>query len=388
MTQSPSFDDITVARLRELGSLKWSQFPGKLGAFVAEMDYGVAPPVARALHEAVDTGSFGYLPEQMAGEMGRATAGWLTSRYGWDVPAERIRPLGDVLAGLQVAIEHFSTPGSKIIVPTPCYMPFLTVPGALGRELIEVPMAVEHGRYVYDLDALDAAFRDGGELLVLCNPHNPIGRVLLPTEMEAVAEVVERHGGRVFSDEIHAPLVYPGHRHVPYASLNETTAGHTLTAVSASKAWNLPGLKCAQMVLSNEADTRRWPRVSFFAEHGASNLGVIANTAAYREGKPWLEEVLLHLDGNRRLLGDLLAERIPEIGYTAPEGTYLAFLDCRALELGENPAEFFLEKADVAMTDGVLCGQAGKGFVRYTFATPRAVVEETVERMAGALRNR
>jgi len=275
-----------------------------------------------------------------------------------------------------------------VILPTPAYMPFLVVPPWMGRAVIEVPMARDGDRYVYDLDALDAAFAAGGDLLVLCNPHNPIGRVLRPDEMLAVAEVVERHGGRVFSDEIHAPLVYDGHTHVPYASLTEATAAHTVTAVSASKAWNLPGLKCAQLVLSNDADAARWQEVGFMAEHGASNLGVVANIAAYEAGGPWLAEVLDYLDGNRRLLGDLLAERLPEVGYEPPEGTYLAWLDCRRLDLGDHPAEVLLERAGVALTDGPACGRAGAGFARLNLATPRPILEQKVARLADALARR
>jgi cystathionine beta-lyase len=249
-------------------------------------------------------------------------------------------------------------------------------------------MAIQGGRYVYDLDALEAAYRAGGNLLVLCNPHNPIGRVLEPAEMQAVTEVVQRHGGRVFSDEIHAPLVYDGHRHVPYVTTSQEAAEHAITAVSASKAWNLPGTKCAQLVLSNDADAATWARVGRTREHGASNLGVVANIAAYERGGPWLAEVLDHLDRNRRLLQDLLADQIPGIRYAAPEGTYLAWLDARELGLGDHPAQFFLDEAGVALTDGPECGRAGAGFVRYNFATPRPILEQTVAQMADALRRR
>jgi cysteine-S-conjugate beta-lyase len=192
----------------------------------------------------------------------------------------------------------------------------------------------------------------------------------------------------VFSDEIHAPLVYDGHTHVPYASLTDATAAHTVTAVSASKAWNLPGLKCAQLVLSNDADAARWEEVGFMAEHGASNPGVVANIAAYESGGPWLADVLAYLDGNRRLLGDLLREQVPEIGYLPPEGTYLAWLDCRRLALGDHPAEYLLEHAGVALTDGPACGVAGAGFARLNLATPRPVLEQTVARLADALARR
>jgi cystathionine beta-lyase len=378
------FDDVTIDELRAGGSLKWSLYPEAIGSFVAEMDFGTAPAVTKALHAAVDAAAFGYLPPALLQGMSEAYAAWSADRYGWAVPPERVRPLADVLAGLAAAIEHFSRPGSPVILPTPAYMPFLVVPPALGREVLEVPMARDGDRYVYDLDALDAAFRAGGHLLVLCNPHNPIGRVLEPAEMTAVAEVVERHGGRVFSDEIHAPLVYEGHRHVPYAALGEVPAGHAVTATSASKAWNLPGLKCAQLVLSNDADADLWARAGLHAEHGASTLGVVANTAAYTGGAGWLDDVLAYLDGNRLLLAELVAEHLPGVRYTPPEGTYLAWLDFRKLGLPE-PGAFFLEHAGVALTDGSLCGAAGEQFARLTIATPRPVLVRTVEQMGAAL---
>ncbi|NUR07154.1 MAG: aminotransferase class I/II-fold pyridoxal phosphate-dependent enzyme [Nocardioidaceae bacterium] len=384
MPDTPDFDG-TIDRLRTAGGLKWTLHPAAIGAFVAEMDFGTAEPVVRALHESVESGLFGYLPPRLVDELARAWTGFARDRYGWDVPPERVRPLADVVSGLVVAIDHFSRPGRPVILPTPAYMPFLVVPRELGRDIIQVPMARDGDRYVYDLDALDAAYRAGGDLLVLCNPHNPIGRVLEPDEMTAVAEVVDRHGGRVFSDEIHAPLVYDGLRHVPYATLSDVTAAHTVTAVSASKAWNLPGLKCAQLVLSNDADAELWARVGTTPEHGASNPGVVANIAAYTQGGPWLDAVLAHLDGSRRLLGDLLAAHLPEVRYRAPEGTYLAWLDCRDLGLGDHPGEFFLEHAGVALTDGPACGDAGAGFARYNFATPRAVMEQTVARMGEAV---
>ncbi|MGV8965818.1 MAG: MalY/PatB family protein [Cellulomonas sp.] len=385
MTQTTPFDDVQIDDLRKIGGLKWSAFPDKIGAFVAEMDFGIAPPITQALHAAVEIGGFGYLPPAVGTRMSVAFSRWALDRYAWDVPPENVRPVADVIAGLTNAIQHFSTPGSAVIVPTPAYMPFLTVPGALGRELIQTPMAVRDGRYVYDLDALDEAFRAGGNLLVLCNPHNPVGRVLDRGELEAIAEVVERHGGRVFSDEIHAPLVYPGLRHTPYASVSAVTAAHTVTATSASKAWNLPGMKCAQIILSSDADKEMWSTVGPMAEHGAANLGVIANTAAYTVGGRWLDDVIAYLDGNRRMLEELVRQHLPGVGYTPPEGTYLAWFDCRALDLGEPATDFFRKHAGVAMTDGAECGDAGRGFVRYNFATPRPIMARTIEAMGKAL---
>ncbi|MFO7249721.1 MAG: MalY/PatB family protein [Actinomycetes bacterium] len=379
------FDAITLEELRARGGIKWSRHPGKIGAFIAEMDFGTAPPITRALHDAVDEGAFGYLPPRLVGRLAEACAEWYRTRYGWDVPASRIRPLPDVIAAFSATIQYFTRPGSPIILPTPAYMPFLTVPLAYGRQIIQVPMRDTPEGPRYDLDALDRAFAAGGHLLVLCNPHNPIGRVLTRDEMLAISEVVQRHDGRVFADEIHAPLVYPGHRHVPYASLSEVTAAHTITATSASKAWNLPGLKCAQIIFSNEADLEIWFRVSGYAEFGTANLGMIANAAAYTAGGPWLDEVIGYLDGNRKVLAELLAEHLPQVRYTPPEGTYLAWLDCRGLGLEVRPAQFFADQADVILTGGEECGEAGTGFARFNFAMPRPIMRLAVERMAKAV---
>lgn len=388
MTEIPTFDEITIEQLREIGGLKWSLYPDKIGAFVAEMDFGIAPSITQAINASVEQGIFGYLPQNLAEDMSEACSGWQGSRYGWDVPAKNIRPLADVLAGLFAAIEHFSPAGSKVIVPTPAYMPFFKIPGMCGRDIIEVAMLQTPDGWELDYASLDQAFADGGGLLLMCNPHNPIGKVYTREEMLRVAEIVDRHDGRVFSDEIHAPLVYPGHQHVSYASISPAAAGHTITATAASKAWNIPGLKTAQLILSNDADLATWDEVGLFQEHGASNLGVVATTAAYTAGGPWLAEILDYLDGNRHLLAELVAKHLPGVEYAMPQGTYLALLDCRALNLGDVPADFFSEQAGVQLIDGSACGAAGAGFVRINFATPRPILREILERMGEALANR
>jgi cystathionine beta-lyase len=382
-----AYDELTEDALRAAGGLKWTRYPTALGAWVAEMDLGTAPVVTQALHEAVDRSRFGYLTAQAAEEMARACSGWHAARYGWEVPPAWISPLPDVIAGLQATIEHFTPPGSPVVLPVPAYMPFRSVPGLLGRELIEVPMVERDGRATYDLDGIDRALGTGAGLVVHVNPHNPLGRVFTAEEQLGLAEVVDRAGARVFSDEIHAPLVHPGAVHRSYASLSPVTAGHTVTATSASKAWNLPGLKAAQLVLSNAADAEHWARVGFMYWHGASTLGVLANTAAYDAGGPWLDGVLTYLDGNRRLLAELLTERLPEVGYRPPEATYLAWLDCRRLGLDGSVGGFFLERAGVALVDGPECGAPGQGHVRLNFATGRALLTAMVDRMAAAARS-
>jgi cystathionine beta-lyase len=380
-------DATTVADLRARGSFKWTApGPAGFGAAVAEMDFGAAPEIVTALQRLSADALFGYLPQPLADELAAACADFERERFGWSVDPASIHPIPDVIKGLEIAITHFSRPGSPIILPTPAYMPFLIVPGLLGRKIIQVPAVTDAtGRFALDLDALDAAFRAGGHLLVFCNPYNPLGRVFVPAEMAAVTAVVDRHGGRVFSDEIHAPLVYPGARHVPYATTSDTAAGHTLTATSASKAWNLPGLKCAQMILTNDADRTRWAEMGPFPAHGASNPGVVANIAAFRHGGSWLDEALRYLDDNRRLLAELLDRHLPGVRYRLPEGTYLAWLDCTALDLPESPGLLVTERAQVLVVDGPAFGAGGPGCFRFNFATPAPVLTEMVERMAPAL---
>lgn len=385
MTHPLDFDSIDIDELRTIGSVKWSVFPETIGAFVAEMDFGVAPEIRRAIHEGIDRGLTGYLPKSLAAEMSEAAAHWQRTSYGWDVQGYQVHPIADVIKGYEVAIRHYSRPGSPIIVPTPSYMPFLSVPRFEGRETMEVPMHESAGSYSMDLDAVEKAFQMGGNLLVLCNPFNPVGRVFTREELLAISEVVSRHGGRVFSDEIHAPLVFAGARHVPYASISRTAASHTVTATSASKAWNLAGLKGAQFITTNDADASIWEEIGEIAGHGASNLGVIANTVAYESGGDWLNHVVTYLDGNRKALSDLLEEHIPAIRYVQPEGTYIAWLDCRELSLGVDPARFFRENAGVAMTEGSDCGAPGYGHTRFILATPRPILERALKQMAMAL---
>jgi cystathionine beta-lyase len=383
-----ALDQLTVSELRRRGGLKWNYAaPDVLAAFVAEMDFGTAPAVEEALRAAITRHDFGYLPPAAATELAGTVAAWL-ARFGWAVAPDRVRPLPDVLKGLEAAITVFSRPGSPVVLPTPAYMPFLSVPPALGREVIQVPMVTDGGGLALDPDGIAAAFRAGGHLLILCNPGNPAGRVHTRDELRAVTEVVDRHGGRVFADEIHAPLVYAGHRHVPYASTSATAAGHTVTATSASKGWNLPGLKCAELILSNEADEAAWAGAGLLYERGTSTLGVRASTAAFASGQGWLAEVLGYLDGNRALLAQLLAEHLPAVRYQPPEGTYLAWLDCRDLGLGDSPGEFFLDRARVLVNDGPAFGRAGNGHVRLNFATPRPILAQIVRQLAAAVQRR
>ena len=385
-TLRQAIDRTTPAMLRARGSVKWSApGPGGFGAAVAEMDFGAAPAILDALAGLSADANFGYLPPFLAEELSAACAEFAKRRYGWDVDPALIHHVPDVIKALELAITRFSRPGSPVILPTPAYMPFLSVPGYLGREIIQVPMRGDRGFFTLDLDGISAAFRAGGHLLIFCNPYNPLGRVFTRQEMTELSAVVERHGGRVFADEIHGPLVYPGARHIPYASTSDLAASHTLTATSASKGWNLPGLKCAQVILTNEPDRQRWDELGLFAAHGASNPGVVANIAAYRHGEAWLDEIVGYLDESRRLLAGLLSRHLPGIRYRPPDGTYLAWFDCAALDLPGSPGELVTSRAQLTVVDGPAFGAGGAGSFRFNFATPQPILTEMVERIAAAL---
>jgi cystathionine beta-lyase len=379
-------DTITLDSLRKRRSVKWTvPGPDGFGAFVAEMDFGAAPAILDALAALSKDANFGYLSEPLTADLADACAAWQREHYGWDVQSDSIHPLPDVIKGLEVAMLHFSRPGAPVILPTPAYMPFLLVPKFLGREIIQVPMHNDNGFFTLDLDGIDAAYRQGGDLIIFCNPYNPLGRVFDRTEMQALTEIVDRHGGRVFADEIHAPLVYPGNTHVPYASTSETAAGHTITATSASKGWNLPGLKCAEIILTNDADRGVWERVGMWSSHGASNPGVVANIAAFRNGGEWLADVVDYLDGNRTLLAELVDKHLPGVRYRPPDGTYLAWLDFSEIELAQSPGEFMTQQAKVFVVDGPAFGDGGPGSLRFNFATPRPILTEMIERMGAAV---
>lgn len=386
MTAHP-FDLLTVEKLRHNGSLKWTGHPGSLGAWVAEMDFGTAPGVIEAAQDTLVRGLIGYSPTSLVRDMQEATAHWLGQRFGWNVDSDQVRPLNSVMAALDAAIMHFSPshrPDAPLVLLTPTYMPFVVAASRFGRDTIQVGMLQTESGWTIDWPGLERAL-DGGGLLVLVNPHNPIGKVYAREELERISLLVESTGSRVFSDEIHAPLVYRGSVHVPYASLGQVAAGHSITAVAATKAFNIPGLKCAQLVLTNDADRFVWSRVSDVPEHAAANVGLAATAAAYGSGAAWLEDVTNYLDESRNLLGDLIAEHLPRVGYLAPQGTYLGWLDVSRLKLEPGPAQFFLTEAQVALTDGSACGRGGAGFVRLNFATPRSVLAGMIHRMGAAV---
>ena len=362
--------------------LKWGYYDEDvLPAWVAEMDFGIAPVISQTLHDAVDRGDTGYLYPAAIDATAKAATGFWAERLRWKVDPERVMAAPDVVEGTRRAIVHLTKPGSAVILPTPAYYPFFSMVERTGRDQVEVPGIVDEvGRYTLDLEGIDRAMTAGAGSLVLCNPWNPTGRSFTAGELSAVIEVVRGHGGRIISDEIHAPLTYTGHEHVAAAALAADTV---ITVTSASKAFNLPGLKCAQVVLTNDRDLEIWSNYFTLEKVGAGTFGLFANTAAYESGGDWLDDVKLKLESNRRLLGELLSAHLPDVGYGEPEATYLAWLDFSAYG-HHRPSKHILEHARVALNAGTPFG-SGEGYARLNFATTESVLTEMVERIADAL---
>ena len=390
-----------MPQLRLRTSMKWRAHPADvLPLWVAEMDVNLAPTVASALRQAIDNGDTGY---PCGTALAEAVGEFASQRWQWDdLEVGRTAIVPDVMLGAVELLRLVTDRGDAVVVNPPVYAPFYAFVSHDGRRVIEAPLDVD-GRI--SLGALEEAFARAGKdakvAYLLCNPHNPTGTVHTAEELGAVAELARRFDVRVVSDEIHAPVVLSGSRFTPYLTVPGAENAFALT--SASKAWNLSGLKAALAIAGPEAatDLHRMPEE---VSHGPSHLGVIAHAEAFRTGGDWLDRLLQGLDENRTLLGDLVAEHLPSVKYQWPQGTYLAWLDCRELGLKDvasedlsdglavvadlaGPARWFLDHARVALSSGHVFGTGGAGHVRLNFATSRAILTEAVSRMGRALAN-
>lgn len=373
---------LSLTELRARRSYKWlGQPPDVLPAFVAEMDVSLPVAVTGALGEAIRRGDTGYATPDP--DLAEAVAAFHGARFGWEPDPTGVHLIPDVMAGVTEVLRRAVPPGSGVVVNTPVYPPFFDHIEEAGCRVVEAPLARTPGGHSLDLDAVEAALAGGASTYLLCNPHNPTGIVLTRDELLTIAELAERFGALVLADEIHAPLTLVGAHHVPYLSLPEARS-RGISFVSATKAWNLPGLKCAQMVTASEPMARVAARLPEGMAFRAGNLGVIASIAAYREGEEWLDGLLALLDRNRALFGDLLAESLPNVEYVPPQATYLGWLDCSRLGLSADPARVFLERGRVALRPGQDFGGLGRGWVRVTLATAPEILTEIVERMAVA----
>ena len=384
MSTTDPFDDVSIELLRLRHSVKWRRYsPDVLPAWVAEMDFALALPIREALLEAISRDDTGYAD---AGRLPEAFAAFAGRRFGWTVEPSRVRLTTDVVTGLAELLRALTKPGDGVVINTPVYPPFLVVTRELGRNVVEVPLVRIGGGGRLDLDGLERAFADGARVYLLCHPQNPTGRSHDPEELAAVAALAARQSVTVVSDEIHAPMTMAGAAHAPYLTLGEKAVATGITVTSASKAWNLAGLKCALIVSGDDAmhDRLTTGLPSHLASH-TGHLGVLASIAAFDHGEEWLDALVVHLDRNRALLGELLERHLPQVRYAPPQAGYLTWLDCRELGLGDDPSEAFRERGRVALSPGPAFGEPGNGFARLNIGTSSALLEEAVRRMASTV---
>lgn len=375
---------LTTGELRARRSVKWRAFdPDVLPMWIAEMDTPLAPAIVAALRRAIDRSDTGYAHP---GGLPAAFSAYARRHYGWSPDPERMLVVPDVVRGITEVVRAVTEPGDGVLVNTPVYPPFFSCVREAGRRVVESPLVRRPGgRYDLDLEALDRDLAPASvTAYLLCNPHNPTGLVLSAEELAAIAGLAEAHRVRLFADEVHAPLVYPGATHTPLAMVPAAAARSAIIFVSASKAWNLPGLKAALAVAGGDPGWEALARVPASATFGTGLFGVIAGEVAFAEGEEWLAALVDGLDHNRHLLADLIAEHLPAAGYAVPDATYLAWLDLRPLGLGDDPAAVLLERARVALSNGPLFGEPGKGFARLNFATSPQRLTEAVHRLADA----
>ncbi len=380
---------LPIETLRRRRGIKWRRYADDvLPAWVAEMDFGVPDPVQRAIVELVEQQDYGYAGREGAECVEAAFAGRMRERFGWEPDPSRIQPVADLVQAILATILAFSQPGDDVVVQTPVYPPFLGSIDEAGRRRAVNPLLDDGARLVLDVDGLRSAAGDRARLLLLCNPHNPSGRALEREELLAIGRVAVERDLVIVSDEIHCDLVYPGHRHLPMGTMGEEIASRTVTINSATKGFNIPGLRCGVMHFgSDELLDRFRQAVPDRLLGGPGVVGIDATVAAWRWGQPWLDDVMVRLLANRDRVAAWVAEQAPAIRHHAPEATYLAWLDCGALRLpGASPQEFFLEEARVALGAGGDFGPGGEACVRLNFGTSARILEEILERMDGALR--
>jgi len=380
------FDFDRVVDRRRTDSNKWRKFPADvLPLWVADMDFPSPPAVVRALHARVEHGFFGYLTEH--NDLPEVVAERVAKRYGWRINPEAVVTLPGVIAGFNQALRALTSPGDGMLIQTPVYPPILRSAGNHGLRRDEHPLTRgADGRYTVDLDAFAAALRETTRVFLLCNPHNPVGRLYGRAELEGMAAACLRRDTVIVADEIHCDLLLDGRQHAPVASLAPEIEQRTITLMAPSKTFNLPGLKCAVAIIPNAALRERFLAAAGDLVPKINVLGCTAAVAAYREGDTWLEALLGYLKANRDFLVQQVRATLPGVAVAPAEATYLAWLDCRgSARAGRDPYTFFLERARVALNDGVTFGPGGAGFVRMNFGCPRALLAQGLERMRAAL---
>jgi cysteine-S-conjugate beta-lyase len=370
-----------LATLYERRSEKWSGYePDVLPLTVAEMDFPLAPEVTAALHAAVDRHDLGYTAPTAA-RTGAAFAGFAQRRLDWTVDPEQVTLVPDVMAGLIELCRALTGPGAQVAYFTPAYPPFYAELPQAQVELVQLPLDAAGA---VDLEALEAALAGGVRVLLVVNPHNPTGQVVPLPVLEQIADLCITYDAWVLADEIHGPLVLEGATYTPWLEVSDAARSCGIALTSGSKAFNVAGLKAALVITASDRARHAVRRLPLMTDR-VGILGIIAAEAAFTAGDRWLDAVQARLAANRTLLGQLLAAELPEITWRPPEASYLAWLDCRGLALGDDPAAVFLARGRVALSRGLDYGPEGAGFVRLNFGTSSEHVTDAVQRMARAI---
>ena len=375
-----------TASVKHDGRAAYFGTPEVLPLWVADMDFAAPESVTRALVERAAHPIYGYTfyPDSLYD----ALIAWLKQRHGWEVQRDWIMMVPGVVPSLFAAVMAFAKEGEGVIVQPPVYFPFFSAVTTNRRRLIQNPLQLEQGRYVIDFEHLERCAADGARLLLLCSPHNPVGRVWSRAELEELLRLARRYDLTILSDEIHADLVYPGERHTVLATLADDT-DKLITAVAPSKTFNIPGLGLSSLIVPDAAQRDALKKVFDSLNSTNTNpFSIAAFEAAYRADKTWLDSLLDYLRGNRDFVAEHLARYLPEIRLIQPEGTYLLWLDCRDLQMSDAQLhEFFVRQARVGMNPGTVFGQGGSGFMRLNIASPRHVIADALGRIECAVRN-
>ncbi len=379
------FDEVVDRKTSD--SVKWGYYDSDvLPLWVADMDFRSPQPVIDALMERSAHGVYGYpLPDK---RLKFLIAERLENLYNWHVKQEEIVLFPGVVNGFNNVIQAITTPGQGILMQTPVYPPFLIAPQNGGGIRQESQLKPDKNiRYEVDFDEFEQSIKETTGMFLLCNPHNPVGRVFTEEELSKMAEICLRYGVAICSDEIHCDLLFDDNKHIPIASLSEEIARNTVTLMAPSKTFNVAGLECSFAIVQNEEYRKQIEKAAKGLVSHVNIFGYIAATAAYENGQEWLDQLLVYLTNNRNYLVSYIQENIPQIKVNNPEGTYLAWIDCRSLPNSENPYQFLLKKARIALNDGGTFGSGGEGFVRLNFGCTRALLEEALDRMKNAIDN-
>ena len=376
---------LALQDLRKRKSVKWRQYPSDvLPLPVAEMDFPIASPIKSALLDMVDRSDTGYLGPFP--EMFDAFANFAKARWNWSVDVAHMRIATDVGVGTVEVIRTLIAPGDKVMLNSPVYDNMWRWVAEVGATLVDVPLTLkgsygENAEFSLDLDAVEREYKAGVKVHILCHPHNPVGVIFTKESLAAIATLAKKYGVYVISDEIHGPLVYDHSMFTPFLAVSQDAIDVGVTVTSASKGFNLAGLKCAVIITGSTAIKEKINSMPISVAFRASLFGAVAATAAFRDSVSWLDGVINALDENRKLIRNLIDSKIPAINYRIPDFGYLAWLDLSALNLGEDPAKTLLERGKVAVNGGHMYGPRHNQYVRLNFGTSPEIISEAFDRI-------